>query len=291
MPDFLVAHTPTQTGKPGAIAVYDSRTGRRLRVLGAAYDPYLMNGFTLSADRATLYYTRLNEPAQHFEIVAVPVTGGRTRVIALGSILDLSPDGTSMAYAPQGSSDTLAIMNLATGATRREPVPHRQAAYRSFGAAWIGDPNHLLVVSYSVPQPPCTGPPRSSCATTPPPKQIVDAYLFDISTSRWTALPPIHGDTHSWLDIRPLAAGRSRQSIPVLLTDPTNPNRQQHLGHLNADTGTVTGTVDIPTGRTLLAASRDPTYLLLAGPTDTETWTPGSSQPTHLGPLYAEAAW
>src|SRR5947209_2105898 len=45
MPDFLVAHTPTQTGKPGAIAVYDSRTGRQLRVLGAAYDPYLMNGF------------------------------------------------------------------------------------------------------------------------------------------------------------------------------------------------------------------------------------------------------
>jgi hypothetical protein len=65
----------------------------------------------------------------------------------------------------------------------------------------------------------------------------------------------------------------------------------QQLGRLNADTGTVTGTVDIPTGRTLLAASRDTTHLLLADPTDTETWSPGHSQPTHLGPLYAEAAW
>jgi hypothetical protein len=116
MPSTYLAHLPGQSGA-GPIGVYGLASGTLLRTLGTVADPYPQNGFQVSADHRTLYYVRLNEPAQTVEIVSVPVAGGPTTVLADGTRPTPSPDGKGLAYLASDHRNEIAVMTLAGPST------------------------------------------------------------------------------------------------------------------------------------------------------------------------------
>jgi hypothetical protein len=286
VPRFLVVHAPTATASPGAIEVIDTVTGRVVRTLGSAYDPYLLNGFQLSANRSTLYYTRLNEAAQTIEIVAVAVTGGPSRVIAHGVGPQFSADGTMMSFEPYGQGQTIAILNLGKGQTVDAHIPSTSTSQVVFSSSWLPNSRQLLVIVGS-PYESCTGPPGSSCGRTPPPPPPV-AYLLNVtnrlSWSRVSAPSTLSG---GWTHLSLQGPG----PIPGTVLATIDSSDRGAITTVQISTGRILSQLPLPNGTSFLARDRSGTHFLLSDAQATVRWSPPDHSLQIVGPAAAEAGW
>jgi hypothetical protein len=294
VPSVLVVHTPTATGLPGTIEVVDSGTGRVIRTLGSAYDPYLMNGFQLSADRSTLYYTRLNEPAQTIEIVAAPLAGGPSRVVAHGIDPQLSPDGALMSYRPYGQQQTIDVMTLRTGRVVEAHLPTSDPSVDVFGSSWLPDA-HQLLVTIGTTHDVCTGPPPFSCATdfaTRPAPAL--AYLLDVGRRpAWSAAPAVRGSSEGWAALALQGPGTTSGTVLAIRSAPPAAGAAiaQTVVTVQVSTGRVLSELSLPTGASFLARDTSGTHFLLADARGTVVWSPREPGGQAVGPAAAEAAW
>lgn len=290
IPGTYVAHVPTTTGDPGTIEVVDSASGQVIRTLGSAYDPYLQNGFQLSPDRSTLYYTRLDQPAQTIQIIAVPLNGDPSRVVALGVDPQLSPDGRSMAYEPYGKPHSIAIMTLANGWTISTQLPTSNQWQTDSGISWLPDSRHLLVtrstpVSYG-----CDSPFGEACR--PPPSFPKPSIAFlEVATNRvqqWSRAPT--PKVFAGERTTPTLEGPGGQSGTVMALSNAGSSASSLLT-IDVETGRVIVRAQLPKGTSFLARDRSGSHLILSVPSGTEKWTPGSGSAQPLGPAFSEAAW
>ena len=144
-PATFVARS-TDTKAPG-IAVFSSRTGRRVRRLtdGARdIDPLLTD------DRRWVYFVRVAQDPCPVQLERVPSAGGAATRLAPagypGGPVAISQDGRMLAYISTGpgrcrlnaAADTLVLVNLATGQIHR-------IATIAWGMAWSPD-NHALAL-------------------------------------------------------------------------------------------------------------------------------------------------
>ena len=284
-PSFYVAHALQTTGAPGAIQVRDTATGAVLRTLGTVYDPYPMNGFVLSPDKSTLYYTALNEPAQTIEIKAIPVTGGRPQVIATGSQPQPSPKGTELAYLPAGaalrSTGAVAVMDLATHAVRTITLPDTQLGRQPTNLVWVSSAELVVRATRTTGATDCR--PDERC---PAPTTVGEAYSIDTSGPALAAhqLPELRTGPH-WSALT-LLTGRSPTEVYALAGS--------SLYLLNPLTGTVTDQLATPKGYEPVSVdARSHDVLLLASDGGRAAfWNPDTpSAPTLLGTGVSEVTW
>lgn len=149
-PPFLVE---SLTRQGVALTLRSPRTGAVVRRFGRVRGAFTNNGLSVAPDQRSLYLTLIGRRT----IWVDRLEAGRRRPqpIARGERPTLSPDGTLLAFFAGGSSsDTVAIRNLATGATRRVSLaPLLGRARPLFDAlpAWVGGGTELVVI---VPPPP-----------------------------------------------------------------------------------------------------------------------------------------
>jgi hypothetical protein len=287
IPSFYVVHAPTATGSPGAINVVDTSTGQVIRALGSAYDPYLENGFQLSPDRFTLYYTRLNQAAQTIEIVAVPVAGGPGQVVAHGITPLLSPDGTKMSFEPYGQPGTIAIMDLATRKISAAHIPTTSQSQVVFGTSWLPGSRQLLV-TIGTPISECSVAPGFACQTLPPPTPPVAKLLNATGPAMWLQLPPPKTIDGGWTNLS--LQGPGPEAGTVLATNNASTSGSS-IDTVQVATGRVLSSMQIPTGTSLLARDQSGTHFLLSGSNGTALWSPPRGATKIVGPTAAEAAW
>jgi hypothetical protein len=140
--------------RDGEIVLISSRDGHRIRIIASQADikSDFVHYLSLSPDRKTVYFTRL-ETELCFEIMRVPISGGRLSRIAKGSSADVSLDGKTLAYS---SSDNcgdrrqrVVTRDLVTGKERSWEAKRTEAG--SYGdVKWAPDPRFLLVQSCGV---------------------------------------------------------------------------------------------------------------------------------------------
>jgi hypothetical protein len=284
---LLVGHVPTQTGKPGDIQVVATATGTVVRSLGSVYDPYLENGFVVSPDGRTLFYTRLDEAAQVIEIVEVPVGGGPTSVVADGTHPQVSPDGSLLAYQPFGRAHVVSVMSLSSRTVTNYGVPPALADEGAYSIAWLPDSTSLIVTGKTVASA-CTGPPGASCPTATTPTAASAALLHTGQDGTWTDLAAPSGIPTGWLNLTLAGPGPS----PGTVVGIENAGGHQTFCVIDAAGHQPAKETPLPPGTTFLSETRDGSLALLAGPTSTLSWTPAaSSDPVTVGPVFAEAAW
>ncbi|HVX21418.1 MAG TPA: hypothetical protein VHB02_08720 [Acidimicrobiales bacterium] len=310
VPPVAVIHTPTGTGAPGTIEVIDTTTGQVLRSLGTAYDPYLQNGFAVSPDGRTLYYSSLDEPDQSFPITAVPVAGGPTRVLGHGTDPQPAPDGRQLSYRPivavppadaagvlPNDRRQVVVVDLSTKARVTLEVPVPEPTDAVFGTSWLPGSRQLLVTVGNTIEP-CTGPPGSSCSTTPPPPVRSAAYLVDLAhPARWSPVPAPGGLVRGWAGLQLEGPGPVPGTVlAVAGTSAPAPGAVAHLLAIDVRTGQVVARHALPAGTTFLARDRTGTQFLLSATASypigsTLRWTPSRATLVPVAPPAAEAAW
>jgi hypothetical protein len=171
-PSTIVAGPDYGMYEGGPVAVLSAATGRVVRRLGdrrtgSAVVP------VLSADRRTVYFTRVRSACRH-EILAVPVAGGAERHVADGMRPAISPDGRRLAYFVDTGTcdevDQVVVRDLATGAERRWT---RDGPRHYLGeVTWAPDSRHLAVVTEN-------GPPLEEADPDIGSTESTDVYVVD----------------------------------------------------------------------------------------------------------------
>jgi hypothetical protein len=262
-------------------------TGKVLRSLGTEYDPYPENGFVLSANRSTLFYVHLDEPAQKVETLAVPVTGGVPKVVALGpGSLQFSPDGSKASFAVAGQ--TVSIVDLTTGGTTSVPLPTSNAADRVVSSSWLPD-SRRLVVTIQAPDltARCFAPPGRACSSPSPPAPAV-AFRLDTTRSEWSSLPRPRELARGW---NGLALQGPGQAAGTVLATVQGAAGNSTLFTLRVRDGRVLSRHAVPLGTTFLARDRSGTHVLVSDEGNTKLWLPNPGTVTVVGPAASEATW
>ena len=261
-PAHLVAHLLGGSGSPGHITVIDTTSGSTVRDLGPVYDPYPLNGFHASADGSSLFYVRLNEPAQRIEIVRVPTVGGATQVVAEGTGAIPSPDGKYLIVETGADHQALELLDLGTHTTRPlpgfpGPTPQTLSTF-----AWTSD-SSVIIASTTDLRPIRWRCPPSGC--NPPTTDAPSSWsLWSIRTAdpnvQWQRIIGPATSGVSW-DLELLGPGRFPRTIAALRRPM---NAEETVLTVGLD-GTVVDQVPLPEHTTALAVNRSGANVLLEG--------------------------
>jgi hypothetical protein len=283
-PDYLVVHGPTATARPGAVQVFNAKTGEAVRTLGTSYAQQ-GTGFQVTASERTLYYERLDTTGPHHQIVAQPLDGGPPRAVGYGDGFSVSANGkllaiTSGTNAGGGTPPALPALRITNPATGRLVASTRLPDHGAGSSmAWVaGEPELLVLV----------GAPSVALLLHLHGHKI---RVTKVPTSRSLPLGPIGWTTVGLLGPGPtkgtvVATSRFGPFETMIVRAATGVVLRRHaLPSLPGDRGVNIRGVDASGQHFLLAAT---------GPTPTMRlweWTPPSLDLRLVGPADIEATW
>ena len=308
VPASYLAHLPDGTGLPGAIQELDTATGQVLHTLGQAYDPYLMNGFTVDPSHQHLYYTTLNEPAQSLDITDQALTGDPPVVLGHGSNLRISPDGHWLAYLAlpddlrntAATPATVALRDLRNGTQRAIAVP---LPAQTAQLVWLSDSRLLLLQRPPGPSGRGCAPSITTCRPPTPADPTTHLYLLDPDHdgATWATATSSGGSPsestgpapRAWQTYTLLAPAQVHDQVQVI--DSSEPSA---VLTVRLQDGAQTDRLTLPAGTQPLGFDASGQHLLFSAPDVPNPPVPAGtytldehSQPLRLGPFAEEATW
>jgi hypothetical protein len=283
-PSQVVVIEPSTSAGPGAMVVLDSATGFTIRTLGADYGIYSSNGFQVTPDGLTLYWNRLNEPAQKIELLRQPLDGGPSAVaVPSGSQPRFSSDGQLMVFQGPGNPVGYVRRELNSGADRPLPTPGEAG---EFGNVTFQQSQHTLVAVTTKPTT-FACPPGGKCP--PPIPSPYHGWALEVDSPNATWKP--FGTKALWNGATLLGPGPDPGSVLAYWAEPRTsglPNYRiaevaadgtaHHEIHISSGYRPVnidkSGTNILVTSDTTLArvTLTDPTPVRIAGPARLATW-------------------
>lgn len=248
---MVVWEAPTAHHENG-IEVIDSTTGKTVRTLvkntglpGYQANPtnplaYVYFGFDLTNDGSRLYFNADRE------IESVGANGGHVSRIAAGTHPVVSPDGTTLAYRPNGSRSfepfgtgpTFAVRDLQSGKTELVTMPGVRTGQK-VTVAWLPDSTHLLLHASDLTQ--CTG--GTACPThaTRNPQWSSSTQILDTASGTFAPVPAATAAAlHESASIMPQLEGAGTNDNQVRVSAVVSPETRNSFTEL--------GTLDIATG-------------------------------------------
>lgn len=282
-PGQVVVIEPASTGRPGAMVVLDVATGAVVRTLGADYGIYPSNGFQVTPDGRTLYWNRLNEPAQKIELVRQPIDGGTASVaVPNGAQPRFTSDGALMVFQSAGNPVGFVRRDLTSGADRDLPTPGEAGEVVVNTAFEQG--RRTLVAITTRPVATCSGPgPGPNCPPSSP--SPFHGWTIDVDDPGATWKP--FATTATWDGGILLGPGPDPGSI--LLSRSEQPSGTR-IAEVTAD-GTVPHEIQLPSGYRPLNVDRTGTNILVASDNALARVTLADPRPVRIAGPARLATW
>jgi hypothetical protein len=294
-PAQLVVHEmQSATGNsPPPIEVIDTDTGAPVRTLGADDDPYVGDGFHVSAT-GLVFWTHLDQPAQTFPVAETSLAGTPARTIAYGTMNLPSPDGRWLLVQAANGTSRLSLVNPTTGASRSLPKLPRLDRQRTDSVSWLPGSASILATTVT-PGEPCLVPPGATCDATTIPSVPARAWTIDVKASspRWTELATTPAGWHGWQNLYLLGPGRVRGSVVAVATLPAAAGVAPTQSLVTVSlTGSILDQVTLPSTVTaVLAVDHSGTNFLVTDGTNLAWLSFAAPNPVVIGPAVAEATW